>query len=165
MKPLTGWLILSRRRLLGGLSAVASLSMAPFISVGAKAADEASFETFYALSLLVTGRASLDIEFARKLYDVFRGEPWSAKHIALSYEKLSGAANSQSAEKNLEQNERWFVSHLRMSWYTGVYYYDGQKPLIVAYEKALMWDAVAGMITPPLVTAYGPDWAHAPIKT
>ena len=49
-----------------------------------------------------------------------------------------------------------------MSWYTGVYYYDGQKPHVLAHEKALMWDAVAGQITPPLVTAFGHDWAQAP---
>ena len=101
MSPLTDWLSLSRRGALQALSAMAGLSIAPaFFCKGVRAGnDEISFETFYALSLLVTERAALDPEFAHGLYDVFVREPWASKHIALSYEKLSGASDLQSAEQ------------------------------------------------------------------
>lgn len=111
----------------------------------------ASFDNFRQLCLWVTGRTEIDRDLLQSAFELMRGEPWGNKHIATAFRDLDTALAEKSAGANvsdlvsqgaLQEHERWFVSHLLETLYTGVYEHDG-KLVRIAWENALMNSVVA----------------------
>lgn len=116
-----------------------------------------SFEVFHRLCQLVSVRADLDETLVRRTYEVFQGEPWVEKHISTAYTNLLAALDAEPgksipqliAEGALVEGERWFASHILVTLYTGIYFYEGRETVRVGFETALMWDAVDGNLQAP----------------
>lgn len=113
-----------------------------------------SFDIFYRLSQWVTCREELDLDIARKFYDVLQNEPWGKEHISRTYLKIREAAETRKGETNvpqlmqdktLDETETWFVSHLLTTYYLGVYYHEEREDTRLFYEEALMHDAIEGL--------------------
>lgn len=111
-----------------------------------------TFAVFYRLSQMVTGRIDLDREVARRMFDVFRDEPWAGKHLATAYTAAADALEEGGPDGTmadvlragvLQDGERWFVSHLLTTWYLGVYYHPDRPTVRITYRGALMHEAVA----------------------
>ena len=131
-----------------------------------------SFDVFYRLCQLVTGRIDLDMEIAIKMFEAFRGEPWVEKHISTSYQLLLKELEKTDpqtsvpqllSENLLKDGEKWFASHIITTWYLGVYYHPERENVRVTYEGALMHEIVADYRPVPgfsdLETGY---WAYKP---
>ena len=123
--------------------------------------DNPSFEVFHRLSLWVTCRGELDEELSHRVYKIFQEEPWGKQHISRSFLGLKEALTTASPQatipqlirdKVLGEGETWFVSHLLMTWYLGVYYHERTEPLRVTHTGALMWDAIEDITGVPGLT-------------
>jgi hypothetical protein len=134
--------------------------------------ENPSFEVFLALCRIVLARDDLDAKLAQRIYRVLLDEPWGQKHIATSYSALRQAIIQSGTGRHrdkpapvavLQAGERWFVSHLLTTWYLGIYYHRERPTQRVAYDNALMYDAVRGLIPRPFVGQldYG-RWSEPP---
>jgi hypothetical protein len=131
-----------------------------------------SFEVFAALSRIVMLRADLDLDLARRMYSVFMAEPWGPKHIGTAYARLRQAIIARSKVLNdaepvplddLDSGEKWFVSHLLVTWYLGVYYHEQRPTQRITLDGALMFDAVRGLMPKPFIEDVGfGAWADVP---
>ncbi len=86
------------------------------------------------------------------MYQVFIKEPWGKAHIARVYKKLQPVVNSKMTIAELMQNdffdegEQWFILHLVMTWYLGVYYHEKMPDQRIMYEEALMHESVKDFV-------------------
>ena len=134
--------------------------------------EKATLEVFSALSTMITLRDNLDTETTKRMYKVFMDEPWGPDHILRLHKKISTAIAAGADRKELplkdekwqlEDGEKWFAGHLLTTWYLGVYYHEKRPTQRVAYETALMFDALRGVIPIPLVDAAGfGTWTSPP---
>jgi hypothetical protein len=133
-----------------------------------------SFEVFMELSRIVLLRDQLDVQIALRMYRLFMDEPWGAKHIHVAYTSLRSAIIERGRKANrknpaprsvLGPSENWFVSHLVTTWYLGIYYHEQRPTQRIAYEQALLFDAVRGTLPIPYLesTGYG-TWAELPVS-
>ena len=61
------------------------------------------------------------------------------------------------------KGQAWFTSHLLSTWYLGIYYHEQRPTRRVAYETALMFDAIRGRLPIPFVEATGFGvWSEPP---
>ncbi|MFT6490712.1 MAG: hypothetical protein ACJAXQ_001495 [Parvibaculaceae bacterium] len=126
------------------------------------------FNTFKALSQIVTFRSDLHEPTLETIYRVFHDEPWMAEHTLTSYEQLKPFINQEIAPTSnpklaLGEGQKWFTEHLLTTWYLGIYYHDRTQPIRVAYEHALMFDAIKETQPIPLIDATGPrGWSSKP---
>ena len=131
-----------------------------------------SFDIFYRLCQWVTYRENLDKEIAKKVYDIFLVEPWGKHHISSTYTTLKKAIEKDKdktdiaallKDKKIKDGEAWFISHLMVTWYLGVYYHEKMPDQRIMYEEALMHEAIEGIAPIRLVgsTPYG-DWYDIP---
>lgn len=138
--------------------------------------DNPTLEIFVALSQLVTLRSSLDIPTAERMYPLFMVEPWGPHHISSSYLQIlniigippyTELPDAKVIRNKLGKGQAWFTSHLLTTWYLGIYYHEQRQTQRVAYETALMFEAVRGGATVPFVEATGfGGWINPPdIKT
>ncbi len=134
-----------------------------------------SLDMFVALSELVTLRTQLDPLMVQHMYPLFMDEPWGPHHISSSYKQIldiigtppySKPACSDAVRGRLGKGQVWFVSHLLTTWYLGIYYHEQRPSRRVAYESALMFDAIRGTLPVPLIesTGFG-RWAEPPSGT
>jgi hypothetical protein len=114
--------------------------------------DTPSFDLFFRLSKLVTGRSRLDPAVARRMHDVFNGEPWVRKHAETAYAQIVAALRARNetatvaelvARGIVQDGEKWFVSHLLTTWYLGVYYHPDRDDVRITFDKALMHELLA----------------------
>lgn len=126
--------------------------------------DNPTFDLFVALSKLVTLRSSLDVLTAERMYPLFMDEPWGPHHISSSYIQIldiigippyAKLPNAGVIRSKLGKGQAWFTSHLLTTWYLGIYYHEQRPTRRVAYETALMFEAVRGGTSVPLVEATG----------
>ena len=63
--------------------------------------------------------------------------------------------------QRFDSGERWFIGHLLVTWYTGVYYHavGNQR---VGFEESLMHRALADMRTAPTICREAGFWAAPP---
>ena len=126
------------------------------------------FETFKALSQIVTFRNDLDMPTLETIYSVFRDEPWMVEHTLTSYEQLKPFLNTNTPpithpELQLGEGQKWFTDHLFTTWYLGIYYHERTQPIRVSYEQALMFEAIKETRPIPLIGATGPrGWTNKP---
>lgn len=149
-----------------GWAAPAAVGNLPAISIP----DKPSLPEFVRLSEILTGRSDLDPDMARRIYALIQLEPYGPQHVTRVYERIRVAAasdpdrarNTVLNPQAFDAGERWFVGHLLVTWYTGVYYHavGNQR---VGFEEALMHRALADMRNPPTVCRdQAGFWARRP---
>ena len=139
----------ARRRLLKGLvsAAVALPSLLLYQQAGATGkanpidtTDALDMVTFLAFSTRVTGVQHFNPAVARKIFDLFKKEPWGLNHLQRIEDKLAPSVTSQNLA-TLDQGEHWFFGHFLTTWITGIYYHSSGN-IMVSYEHALMHSAL-----------------------
>ena len=155
------WLLLPRAT----RAALPEVRDLPSIAV----ADKPSLQEFLRLSTILTGHGDLDPGVARRIYALILAEPHGPQHVTRVYERIRAAAAADPrksreqilAPQAFDSGERWFIGHLLVTWYTGVYYHSvGNQQ--VAFEAALMHRALARMRTPPSICESEPGFWAAP---
>lgn len=130
-----------------------------------------SFEVFLALSQIVLMRTDLDIPFARQMFQLFLREPWGPKHVSTAYAALRNVVITRAQrggreaveQATLPYGERWFISHLVTTWYTGVYYHPEEPTQWMTLHGAVMFDPTRGLIPKPYEQSVGfGKWADPP---
>ncbi len=119
-----------------------------------------SLEIFIALSQLVTFHNNLDEISAQKLFKIFLEEPGGADNIIKTYGSLKNLIGEGTKQGhllegiktgNIGKTEKWFAQHLLTTWYTGIYYAEGQEPVRLLHEDALVWKPLKGLLPIPFV--------------
>jgi hypothetical protein len=135
----------------------------------AAAENPSAFEIFAAVSAFVTLRDDLDAETMRRMHTVFLDEPWGREHLEGIFQKVSSAISDKerkaSSDKSwgFTEGESWFTGHLLTTWYLGIYYHEQRPTRRVAYEHALVFSAVKGLLPVPLLEATGfGNWTAPP---
>ncbi|SAK83097.1 uridylyltransferase [Caballeronia catudaia] len=154
-----------RRGIVGG--ACASIVWA-FMPARAQPARTSGFDTFLAVSMKLTGRASFDPLFAERVHaalvrhdadfpaNIASLEQWIATHGGTPSDVIIAALDA--TRPALAKT----VRAVMRAWYLGVV---GGPPHaeVVAYERALMFDPVGDMLTIPSYCRGEPaDWARKP---
>ena len=132
-----------------------------------------TLEIFAFLSTIVTLRDDLNPVMMKRMYDIFLDEPWGADHMLRCYRKIAKALPRKgSAAKRLplqnsswqfDKGEKWFLSHLLRTWYTGIYSNEERPSQTVSYEHALMFAVTKGCVPIPFLDATGfGKWASPP---
>lgn len=145
--------------------ALATFANMPAISMP----DRPSLQEFIRLSEVLTGRNDLDPDMAHRIHALIEVEPHGPQHVTRVYERIRAAVAGDpgmSREKLLDpqrfdSGERWFIGHLLVTWYTGVYYHavgNGR----VGFEAALMHRTLADMRAPPSICGRKPGFWAAP---
>jgi hypothetical protein len=158
------WLLLSD----AARAELSAVRVMPAIAVP----DRPTAQEFLNLSEILTGYGDLDPGMARRIYALIMAEPYGPQHVSRVYEHIR-AAIAGNPGKPREQildptvfgsGERWFIGHLLVTWYTGVYYHAvGNRR--VAFEAALMHRALADMRPPPTRCGSAPGfWAAPPSR-
>jgi len=131
-----------RRRLLILFAGCLATPLLP-ISVRTLSATEAiSLDAFSALSGELLGRQFVQPEMVKKLYDIFRQEPWGVDHLLRLRRKLiDSGTRPELALASLDEGERWFLNHFLTTWIAGVYYHQSGNQ-VISYEYALMHDSL-----------------------
>lgn len=119
-------------------------------------ADKPSLQEFLRLSEILTGHGDLDSDMARRMYGLIVAEHYGLSHVGRVYERIRAAAAGEPARTReqildpqaFDSGERWFIGHLLVTWYTGVYYHATGNQR-VGFEAALMHRALADMRPAP----------------
>lgn len=123
------------------------------------------FAAFHRLCKVITNFPALDAGFCRRLYRLVLKEPWGPEHVAQIYARARelGASSGKILDPSqYSEGERWFVGHLLVTLYTGVYYHASGHHA-VGYQEALMYRMVADWRGAPTVCAGGYGfWAKPP---
>ena len=108
----------------------------------------------------------------RRIYALIMAEPFGPQHVSRVYERIRAAIAGDPgrsrgqilAPEAFGSGERWFIGHLLVTWYTGVYYHAvGNRQ--VAFEAALMHRALADMRSPPASCGGAPGFWAAPPRS
>lgn len=148
-----------------GRAASATFANMPAISIP----DKPSLPEFIRLSEILTGRNDLDPGMGHRIYALIQVEPYGPQHVSRVYERIrvavardpGRARNTVLNPQVFDAGERWFVGHLLVTWYTGVYYHavGNQR---VGFEESLMHRALADMRTAPTICREAGFWAAPP---
>jgi len=109
------------------------------------------FAAFYRLCKVITNFPTLDAGFCGRLYRLVRKEPWGLEHVAQTYARARelGSSNGKILDPSqYSDGQRWFVGHLLVTLYTGIYYHDSGHRAI-GFEHALMHRAVGRIRATP----------------
>ncbi|VXB81979.1 Uridylyltransferase [Burkholderia sp. 8Y] len=154
-----------RRGVLTGAAASAALAFAPSRAAPAAGAD---VDTFVAVSMKLTGRASFDPLVAGRIHTALaradagfadkmtRLDHWLSTHGGTPSDVVTAAL--QATQPDLAKA----VGSVVRAWYLGVVGED-ERAEVVAFERALMFDPVRDMLTVPSYCRGAPaDWAKKP---
>lgn len=143
----------------------------PFPPIGPGRSPDLS--VFLRVSRHLTGRDELDEDMARSIFGLVIKEPYGEAHLARVYKRIRdwqrteapAVATAPIPPHRLDPAERWFASHLLVTWYTGTYYHtSGDR--VVSYQGALMYEDIADMVRRPTFCAEPPDdWTRPPRLT
>ena len=136
--------------------------------------ETVTFEHFYKLSSWVTYQNDLDEDVARYMFEVIKDEPWGDGHTAVVYNKLGRKIAEEQRVVDVaeliktdyfEHGESWFISHIVMTWYLGIYYHNERETKLITYEGALMRKMAGEHVPIPYYgrTPYG-EWSEPPKK-
>ena len=114
------------------------------------------------------------IDIARYIFEVIKDEPWGAGHVALVYNKLGAKIAAEQDIVDVAELintgffvhvESWFISHIVMTWYLGIYYHNERDTKLITYEGALMRQLIGDHVPVPYIgnTPYG-KWSELPEK-
>jgi len=129
-----------------------------------------SFEQFYLLSQLIARTRNLDEIVSRKIYQLMMSEPLGTEHLQSVYDRIrtlqmqSGNGNNLVLRaSDFTDSEQWFISHLLLTWYTGVYYHSRGNQHITL-KHALMYQKLSQYRRPPTYCGDTPEfWARPPV--
>lgn len=90
-----------------------------------------SFQGFYDFSKTITGFNELNVKYTRNVYDLIISEPWGKENLKniiskISQLELTASSNQKTIFKadNFDEGEQWFISHLLLTFYTGVFFHE-----------------------------------------
>ena len=144
----------SRRAWLQGMLALAAVGAAGTADTLALAADQAAApQAFMALSQVLTGKPQLDPALSARLFAALqKSTPGLPQRLAPLTQALAAGS--------LDAASQALALRILQGWYLGVV--DG---VVVSYEQALMFDAVADTVGIPTYCAGAPGfWAAKPAE-
>jgi len=137
------WQAISRRRLLklsgAGLAAGLLGPVALTAVAESTRAPDSSLETFMRVSLSLTGRKKLNPQIGQRLYRLLAKQPGFTAGLLQLQPLPQGSPGAWSAAQQKT------ASDVLSAWYLGKVG-EGAEAQVVSYEKALMFDAVAGVL-------------------
>jgi len=130
-----------------------------------------SFDKFFWLSQIITKQNNLDEKTARKIYQLIMDEPYGIEHLNRVYMQLKLQQTKAKEEQrivikpaNFSGGNKWFISHLLLTWYTGVYYHDRGNQH-VSLKHALMYTKLENYRFPPTYCSGKPGiWKAPPVS-
>jgi len=130
-----------------------------------------SFEKFFWMSQMITKQNNLDEKTTRKIYRLIINEPYGPEHLRSVYQQVKLKQTESKGEQRIiikpadfSAGEQWFISHLLLTWYTGVYYHDKGNHH-VTLKHALMYKKISNFRTPPTYCAGAPGHWDGPPNT
>jgi len=133
--------------------------------------DDFSFENFIWLSQIITKQNNLDENISRKIYQLIMDEPYGDEHLKNVFTSFKQHRTIVGSDweiminaSNFSAGEQWFISHLLLTWYTGVYYHDKGNHH-VTLKHALMYKKISNFRTPPTYCAGAPGHWDGPPNT
>ena len=130
--------------------------------------QEFGFNEFYLLSQLITKTRNLNKVVANKIYELIMSESWGLEHLSQVYSTIrklqiqtEGALTIKASV--FTRNEQWFISHLMLTWYTGVYFHESGN-FNVTLQHALMYQNISQYRQPPTFCSGAPgSWSEPPV--
>jgi len=119
-----------------------------------------TLEVFTTLSQIVTLHQFLDKKSVETLFNALLKEHSNQFNILKTYKALRALLlkgvkkenlQHQIQKGNIAKGEKWFVQHLITTWYTGIYYVEGQEPIRLFHQEALVWKPLKGIVPIPFV--------------
>lgn len=165
---------ITRRQLLQVLAWTSATSALPASQAlraqsGAGLQDVFTFEEFLWISRLLTKEETLDEGVGRKIFKLILDEPYGREHLfdvhGILNERLrrhSGPAPVSVRPDYFSQGQQWFIGHLMITWYTGVYFHErGNRA--VTLGQALMYRKLEDLRSAPTFCAGAPgSWSSPP---
>jgi len=133
--------------------------------------QEFGFDEFHLLSQLLTKTKNLNEKVSREIFGLIVSESWGVEHIRQIYNRVRSIQIQSANEKPLiikagdfTDSDQWFISHLLLTWYTGVYFHDMGNHN-VTLKHALMYKKLANYRLPPTYCAGAPgSWKDPPVS-
>ncbi len=117
--------------------------------------DHISLEKFLWLSQIITKQNNLDEQTSRIIYQLIMNEPYGNEHLKNVFARFKqhqaiadNDGDMMVSTAGFSDGEQWFISHLLITWYTGVYYHDKGNEFITI-QNALMYDIQSDYRQPP----------------
>jgi len=135
---------LTRRRILGwGMAGVSALTLStiPFGVVAREARHKADLELFMQVSRNLTMKETLSDTTGERIFRAMGGDKTEfVKALGRLNTPISSAADWSEQDKELARQviQSWYLGHVG----------DGVDAKVIAYEDALMFDAVSGTLVP-----------------
>ena len=132
--------------------------------------DHISLEKFFWLSQIITKQNNLDEQTSRKIYQLIMDEPYGNEHLINVFTRFQqqtiggNARNIMVRASDFSDSEQWFISHLMLTWYTGVYFHDSGHHN-VTLKHALMYNKISNFLSPPTYCSGAPgSWKDPPVS-
>jgi len=162
----------SRRSL---LKALLALSCPPALTSYGAVASAAprtpeygdAFDQFLRLSRVLTRTHDLDATVATKIFQMIADEPYGIGHVREIHASLADLPHGPDGQIQIDpadytEGKQWFISHLLITWYTGVYFHSRGNQY-VSLKHALMYEKLAEFRAPPTFCSGQPGaWALPP---
>jgi len=130
--------------------------------------EQFSFSHFEELSKFLTFSVYLNPDLSHEIYKLISEEPWGTQHLHQVYSKIYEmnkkgiSINEILKPKSFNKGEAWFISHLLMTWYTGIYFHTKINKAI-SFQHALMYRKLSHIRQPPTYCGGTPGfWAKPP---
>ena len=145
----------SRRTVIAALVSIgaASTSLTASLATAAAAFDQPTLARFIAASERLTGRKSLNPDFARRLLEALAANPDNAAPL----KALLDPQSQRGADVRANRLER----DIRAAWFAGSYASADGKSLYM-YEDALCWSAASYLKPPGVCGGDFGSWANPP---
>lgn len=132
--------------------------------------DHISLEKFFWLSQIITKQNNLDEQTSRIIYQLIMDEPYGNEHLKNVFARFKrhqaisdNDGDMMVSTLGFSEGEQWFMSHLLLTWYTGIYFHErGNQNVSLQY--ALMYQNLLNYRQPPSYCSgtYG-YWALPPV--
>ncbi|MEM6822356.1 MAG: sugar dehydrogenase complex small subunit [Verrucomicrobiota bacterium] len=113
-----------------------------------KYANQPSLDVFMHLSAMVCGVSKLSEGIGKQYFQLMSEEPYGLRNIGMSYHRICSVWKKNpelplweliKKFEPLQEGMRWFVGHLAVTWYCGVYYFEDQPGVVITAKEALIW--------------------------
>lgn len=131
--------------------------------------DHISLEKFFWLSQIITKQNNLDEQTSRIIYQLIMDEPYGNEHLKNVFARFKQhqaiADNDRDmmvSTSGFSEGEQWFMSHLLLTWYTGIYFHT-RGNFSVSLKNALMYQLQSDYRQAPTYCGGKPGfWSEAP---
>lgn len=147
------------------LTACASYPVLPALSEK----QNINFDMFHLLAKLITNTHNLNTALSQKIFYLMQEEPWGPENLQKVYRRFREIQTVLTSKHNrlldadlFSEDEQWFISHLLLTFYTGVYYHSNGNQH-VTLQDALMYKKLEQYRYPPTFCGGNSgDWSKPP---